>query len=217
MPRRPRGELRGAIHHVINRGNNRSTVFHEDADFRIFVELLSSTKARISIRLYAFVLMSNHFHLIAEPSDIDTLSRYMHRVLQRYALQHHRRNGTTGHLWQGRYKSFPIESDTHYLTVVQYVLRNPVRAGIVERAHDYPWTSLHCPELIDESPLPLPTDREHWLSEEENPEALGALRSAANRQFPFGTPQWTAETAHQLGIAARRAEKWGQVQFPRRK
>jgi putative transposase len=153
--------------------------------------------------------MSNHFHIVGEPRDIDTLSRCLHRVLHGYALSYHRRHGTTGHLWQGRYKSFPIEADEHYLSVIRYVLRNPVRARIVERVRDYPWTSLHHANLIDEWPLPGPQDREHWLSEGQSTGTLIALRRSINGQLPFGSPEWTAETAQQLGIRLRRRPKMG--------
>jgi REP-associated tyrosine transposase len=143
MPRIPRSDLQGTIFHVLNRGNARATVFHKDADYRAFINLLRIAKQRVPVKLYAFCILSNHFHAVVESGDVNTLSRFMHRWLNTHVRRYHRHYGTSGHIWQGRFKSFPIQCDEHFLTVARYVLRNPVRAMLV----------LHpCGVAMDESP-----------------------------------------------------------------
>jgi putative transposase len=199
MPRRPRGELRGAIHHVINRGNNRHKIFSEDRDFEHFINALRAAKALVPTRLYAFSIMSNHFHAIIEPQDIDTLSRFIHRWMTKHAKRHQRQSNRTGHIWQGRFRSFPIEHDDHFKTVVRYVLRNPVRAGIVERPQSYQWSSLRFPQIIDEWPTSNTTDASTWLDEPFSAGELGAIRASVNHQLPFGSEPWTARIAKATG------------------
>lgn len=200
MPRRPRGELRGEIHHILNRGNNRATIFHDEHDFAEFLTLLERLKHAYPTRIYAFCLMSNHFHAIAEPRDIDTMSAFMHQLMRGYTIRHHTRYETCGRLWQDRYKAFPIERDEHFLTAVRYVLRNPVRAKIVSHPRDYEWSSLAHANLIHDWPVERPSNFERFLGEPLPNDVLSSLRTSINRQIPFGSPRWVAKTSKQLGI-----------------
>ncbi len=200
MPRRPRGELRGEIHHVLNRGNNKQTVFHDDRDFEAFIRTIAESRSTQPVKLYAFTIMSNHFHALIRPPDLDTMSRFMHRVQRRATIRHHARYDFSGHLWQGRYKGFPVQDDSHFLTVTRYVLQNPVRAGIAGTPRDYPWNSLSHPELVDPWPVERPADFNGWLADSLNEDELRPLRHSTNRQFPFGSTSWTTKTATQLGI-----------------
>jgi putative transposase len=199
MPRRPRGELRGEIHHVLNRGNNRQAVFHDERDHREFIQAMRNAKARIPIEIYSFTTMSNHFHAVMRPRDIDTLSRFVHAWLSDHASKHNRRYDLPGHIWQGRFKAFPVAGDDHFLTVMKYVLQNPVRAGLVANARDYPWSSLNHRAITDPWPLPV-ADIDAWLGDPVDPRALESLRNSVNRQLPFGTTAWTKRTAAALGL-----------------
>ncbi len=131
---------------------------------------------------------------------MDSMSRFMHRAQRQATIHHHSRYDATGHLWQARYKGFPVQDDSHFLTVIRYVLQNPVRAGIVSTPQDYRWTSLSHPELIDPWPVERPIDFDAWLTEPLNEDELRALRHSTNRQFPFGSTSWMTKTASQLGI-----------------
>jgi putative transposase len=131
---------------------------------------------------------------------MDSMSRFMHRAQRQATIDHHRRHDATGHLWQGRYKGFPVQEDSHFLTVIRYVLQNPMRAGIVSTAREYRWNSLSHPELVDPWPVDRPADLDGWLTEPLNDGELRDLRHSTNRQFPFGSTSWIAKTATQLGI-----------------
>ncbi|MFO0778556.1 MAG: transposase [Nitrospira sp.] len=125
MPRIPRGHLAGHAFHVLNRGNGGSTVFHADGDYRAFLELLAAAKARHPIKILAFCLMPNHFHLVLQPIRDASLSPFMHWWMTSHVRRYHRFYRSHGHVWQGRFKSFPIQQDGHLLTVLRYVVRNP--------------------------------------------------------------------------------------------
>ena len=124
----------------------------------------------------------------------------MHRLQSRVTDAHHRRHDSSGHLWQGRYKAFPVQNDSHFLTVVRYVLQNPVRARLAGTPRDYPWTSLLYPDLVDTWPVEPPADFDAWLAEPLDDTQLKALRHSTNAQFPFGSTTWMSKTAAQLGI-----------------
>lgn len=202
MPRMPRGEGLGHIAHVLSRGNARATVFHGDGDYRAFLALLARAKARFAVQIFAFCLMPNHFHLVAQPSPDSTLSAFMQWWLTSHVRRYHRQYGSSGHVWQGRFKSFPIQQDAHLLTVMRYVLWNPLRAELAGSVRDWPWTSLHYPELTDAPPITLPTEWNRWLDEPLTEPELRALRGCVARHRPFGTSAWQATVADAAGLQA---------------
>lgn len=207
MPRTARASAGDVCYHVINRGNARARVFHDDADYRAFVALLGNASDRLPIRLLAYCLMPNHFHLVLWPFNDGDLSTWMRWLLTAHVRRHHRRHGTDGHLWQGRFKAFPIQQDEHLLTVLRYVERNPLRAKLVARAEDWPWSSLHRrlgrdDELLHAGPLPRPSDWRGWVNRPVGQVELDALRQCVNRGRPWGSPHWTRQTATKLGLEA---------------
>jgi putative transposase len=146
-------------HHVVMRGNDRRDVFHDVHDREYFLAILGEVKNEFGVRLYHYVLMTNHVHLILEPvTDLD-LSNMMHRVNLRYALHHKRKYGGVGHLWQDRYWSSVISNDAYLLTCGIYVELNPVRAGLVVRPAEFVWSSHRVyandefDPLVDDNPL----------------------------------------------------------------
>jgi len=141
MPRRARSIVAGGCYHVINRGNNRATVFHDAAEYAAFIGLLSDAQERTPVELFAACLMPNHFHLVVRPDGRHDIGRWIHWLLTTHSHRYHLRHETTGRVWQGPYKAFPIEQDGHLLTVLRYVERNAVRAGLVTRSRDWPWGS----------------------------------------------------------------------------
>ena len=204
MPRTARASVGGLCYHVLNRGNARAEVFHDEADYRGFLELLGAAGERVPMRVLGFCLMPNHFHLVLWPRAEGELSRYLQWLLTAHVRRYHRRYRSSGHVWQGRFKAFPIARDEHLLAVLRYVERNPLRAKLVRQAQNWPWSSLSAPRagFLHECPVPLPRN---WVARVNAPETeaeLAALRCSVNRGAPFGAPTWVRRAAARLGLEA---------------
>jgi len=141
MPREARLILDDSIFHIINRGNGRQEVFHDEEDFRKFLSILAYYKDKWRFKLYHFCLMPNHFHLLGEAGEAKLISKAMHDVTASYTRNHHLKHKTVGYLWQGRFKNMIIENDNYLLACGAYIERNPKRAGLVENLEDWPWSS----------------------------------------------------------------------------
>ena len=141
MARLPRLTVPGYAHHIIQRGNNRQAIFVDRADQEKLLALLAENTTRFRVALHAYVLMSNHFHLLATPSSADGLPQFMQAVGRSYVRWFNDRHGRSGTLWEGRYKSTLIQTDRYLLACMAYIDLNPVRAGMVAEARDYPWSS----------------------------------------------------------------------------
>jgi putative transposase len=146
MPRTSRAAQGGYCYHVLNRGNGRRTVFCDEDDYGFCAVLLRRACARVPVRVLSYCLMPNHFHVVLWPQADDDLALWMHWLLTSHVARHRKRYRTTGHVWQGRFKAFPIEEDEHLLTVLRYVERNPLRANLVSRAEDW--------RLVEPAPAP---------------------------------------------------------------
>ncbi len=205
MPRTARASAGGVVYHVLNRGNARQTVFHKPDDFAAFARLLGEANERVGMRLVAWCLMPNHFHLVAWPRRAGDLSRWMQWLSTAHVRRYHRHYHSSGHVWQGRFKAFPIEQDDHLATVLRYVERNALRANLVARAEDWPWSSL-APANTDDHPTlhagPAPRRRGWiaWVNKPQSPAELAALRQSVNRGTPFGRPRWQQRVARRLGL-----------------
>jgi putative transposase len=141
MARLPRLTLPGYPHHVIQRGNNRQAIFAVASDYQTMLDLLDENAKKFGVAIHAYVLMSNHFHLLVTPQTMDGLPQMMQAVGRRYVRYFndiHKRSGT---LWEGRYKSTLIQTEPYLLTCMAYIDLNPVRGGLVTQARDYPWSS----------------------------------------------------------------------------
>lgn len=200
MPRIPRGHLTGHAFHVLNRGNGGATVFHKDRDYTAFLDLLATAKAKHPVKVLAVCLMPNHFHLVLQPARDAALSPFMQWWMTSHVRRYHRHYHSHGHVWQGRFKSFPIQQDHHLLTVLRYVLCNPVRARLVEQAVEWPWSSLRFPQLLDPSPVAGPDDLTSWLDHPLLDQELATLRTCVHRQQPFGSARWQTRIATLLGL-----------------
>lgn len=141
MARLPRLTLPGHLHHVIQRGNNRQPIFQDGEDFEAMLGLLADNALRHGVAVHAYVLMDNHFHLLVTPSAPEALPQMMQAVGRRYVQYFNRRHGRTGTLWEGRYRSTVLQPDKYLLPCMVYLDLNPVRAGLVANAADYPWSS----------------------------------------------------------------------------
>ncbi len=141
MARLPRLSVPGYPHHVIQRGNNRQAIFSTPADYRLLLNLLDENTKKFDVAVHAYVLMSNHFHLLATPETQDGLPQMMQAVGRRYVRYFNDAQGRTGTLWEGRYKSTLIQTDRYLMACMAYIDLNPVRGGLVAQARDYPWSS----------------------------------------------------------------------------
>jgi putative transposase len=206
MPRTARASVGGYCYHVLNRGNGRAQVFHDADDNHAFVRLLQKACARLPMRLVGFCLMPNHFHLVVWPHGDRELGPWMQWLLTAHVHAYRKRYHGSGHVWQGRFKAFPIEQDEHLLTVLRYAERNPVRAGLVVRAEEWAWSSLQVwlqPPLLpwlDPGPVPRHPGWLDYVALPHTEAELAALRRSVARGAPYGSPGWVQQTATELGL-----------------
>ena len=206
MPRPTRSTPAGYCYHVLNRGNGRQQVFHKEADYAAFLRLIDEAHERRPLRLLAYCLMPNHFHLVLWPREDGDLSRWMQWLLTTHVRRYHEHYHTSGHVWQGRFKAFPVQEDEHLLTVLRYVERNPLRAGLTTGLLDWTWSSLAIhrqqerPAWYSSGPVPRGKD---WLKHVAEPQTdieLAALRRCVQRGSPYGSERWQTRTTSQLGL-----------------
>ncbi len=212
MPRIARAASGGVVQHVLNRGNGRMALFEKPADYRAFTALLAEAVDRFpGVRLCGWCLMPNHWHLVPWPSADGELPRFMHWLANAHVRRwrQHWHSVGQGHVYQGRYKAFPVQDDGHYLTLLRYVEANARRADLAGRAADWPWSSLRAAGLTTPGGRPLlspgPLDRPPgWAAAVDEPLAeptLAAARASVARGRPFGDADWVRHTADRLGLA----------------
>ncbi len=141
MARLPRLTLPGYPHHIIQRGNNRQAIFASTSDYQTLLDLLTENAKKFDVAIHAYVLMGNHFHLLATPQTQDGLPQMMQAVGRRYVRYFNDTQKRSGTLWEGRYKSTVIQTERYLLACMAYIDLNPVRAGLAIQARDYPWSS----------------------------------------------------------------------------
>ena len=210
MPRAPRTDVRNLVYHVLNRANARAPLFDDAADYQDFARLLAEERARTGMRLLAWCLMPNHWHLVLWPRSDGDLGRFVCRLTQRHTQARHARRGTRGqgHLYQGRYKAFLVQDDAHLVAVCRYVERNPLRAGLVASAADWPHGSLAqlrrrgAARLLDPWPFTRPVRWAEAVDRPETAQELETLRRSVQRGAPFGAAGWVAAMADRYGLAS---------------
>ena len=210
MPRQARVAPGGLVYHVLNRAVGRLPLLQKPEDYAAFERVLAEAHHRCPIRLLAYCLMPNHWHMVLWPREDGELTAFVRWLTHTHTMRWHAHYHTTGtgHLYQGRFKSFPVQTDGHFLTVCRYVERNALRANLVRRAEDWRWCSLWCRRSGDDGtrailadwPVDPPRD---WLRAVNRPQSkteLDAVRRAVLRNSPFGSPTWTTRTATRLGL-----------------
>ena len=176
MPSRPRKVSRTNVYHVMLRGVNRQRIFEEPADYERFLFYLASAKSTYGFKLLAYCLMNNHVHLLIKEMD-DPLSKIIRQVSAKYALWFNQKYDRCGHLFQDRFKSSPVESDSYFITVLIYIYQNPLKAELCTRSEDYRWSSrrlLGKSGMVDELELLTIVSIESIL-EKENEELIEKL------------------------------------------
>lgn len=182
-------------------------MFHKDADFTAFVDLFDAAHRRCCpMRILAYCLMPNHFHLVLWPHADGDVSRWMQWIQTTHVRRYHEHHHASGHVWQGRFKAFPIQEDDHLLAVLRYVERNPFRAGLVSGVMDWPWSSLPLhtatlrPAWYDRGPVPRGRDWPAAVAKPQTDAELVALRRSVERGVPFGGARWQKTTVANLGL-----------------
>jgi putative transposase len=198
----------GVVCHVLNRAVARAEIFSSAADYAVFEEQLAAACEAVPVRLLTFCLMPNHWHLVLWPQAEGDLSVFMHRLTMTHTMRWHHAHRTlgTGPLYQGRFKSFPVASDEHFLTVCRYVERNALRANLVSRAEDWRWSGLwhrlhpgRFGHLVD-WPIGPTEEWVSWVNRPHTAAELAALHTSVRGGLPFGSDEWRRATATRLGI-----------------
>jgi len=210
MGRVRRVDVGGIIYHVLNRANLRSRLFKRPADYRDFLAIVEESLARAPMRLLAYCLMPDHWHLVLYPRADGDLSKFLKRITLTHTQRYHSKTRTAGygHVYQGRYHSLPVESDRHFRALVRYVERNAKRAALVKKAGDWPWSSAYARLYGDEkqkkllSPWPLaePRHYQQWLNESQGKEEVENIRQAIKRSRPYGSEKWVLKTVAKFGL-----------------
>ena len=206
MARQPRFFVPGEAQHVIQRGNNRELIFAGESDYRFFLDCLIQAVRRHGVSVHAYVLMTNHLHLLATPANENSLPKVLQSVGRRYVQYFNHAYRRSGTLWEGRYRATIIDSEQYLLTCMRYIELNPVRAGIVEHPGEYPWSSFHanaqgaCDVLITPHELygrmgsselkRVMAYRALFRSQLSQPE-IREIRDATNRNWALGNDRFT--------------------------
>ena len=210
MGRVRRVDVGNMVYHALNRANFRSRLFKKDAHYEDFLAVAEESLKGVPMRLLAYCLMPNHWHLVLYPRADGGLSRFLQRITLTHTQRYHAQTRTVGygHVYQGRYKSLPVESDRHFLALVRYVERNAQRAQLVKRAEDWPWSSVHARLYGNEdqkrilSPWPVPEPRHYlqWLNQVQPQEEVEKIREAIKRSRPYGSEKWVSQAVARFGL-----------------
>jgi len=200
----------GLVYHALNRANARQPIFKKDEDYEAFERILAEAQEAVGMPILAYCLMPNHWHLILWPRRDGDLSNFM-RLLTLTHTQRwhaHRRSAGSGHLYQGRFKSFIVQADAHLLVACRYVERNALRAGLVERAEEWRWGSLwrykygdaKAKSLLSDWPVERPRNWAQWVNGADADAEVERLRQSVSRGSPFGGAAWVQRIAGRLGL-----------------
>jgi putative transposase len=198
----------GFVYHVLNRARMR--VFGKSKDYEAFEGILADAVQRVKMRLLAYCVMPNHWHLVVWPREDGDLSRFVGWLTLTHTQRWHahRHSVGSGHVYQGRYKSFLVESDEYLWTVCRYVERNALRAGLCTRAEQWRWSSLwrrvsgdaQAGEILSPWPIDVPEDWVRRVNRAESKRELDALRRCVNRGQPFGSESWVERMTRRFGL-----------------
>ncbi len=221
MPRRARLAIPGIPWHIIQRGNNRSVCFYAEADYQFYLHYLQEFALKFGCAIHAYVLMTNHVHLLLTPQHPDSASLLMKHLGQRYVQYINRTYQRSGTLWEGRFRSCLTQTEDYVLACYRYIELNPVRAGMVNQPQDYRWSSYHTNALAKASSLITPHEEYLRIATDEQSrltayralfkshldEAIvGQIRNATNGNFALGGERFQREIETTLGRRASRGQ-----------
>jgi len=218
MGRVRRVDVGGMIYHALNRANFRSRLFQKAAHYQDFLALLEESLKCVPMRILAYCLMPNHWHLVLYPRADGDLSKFLQRITLTPTQRYHSKTRTAGygHVYQGRYKSLLVESDRHFLTLVRYVERNAQRAALVKKAEDWPGSSVYArlygnakqKQLLSRWPVAEPKDYVPWLNHPQPKEEIENIRYALKRSRPYGSEPWVSEAVARFGLENTLRNPW---------
>jgi len=210
MGRSKRANDGGMVFHVLNRANARSTLFKKQGDYAAFEHVLCEALDYVDMRVLSYCLMPNHWHLVLWPRHNSDLSKFMRWLTLTHTQRWHAHYGSTGtgHLYQGRFKSFCVQNNPHFYKVCRYVERNALRANLVRRAEDWAWGSLwhrckrdaYAQQVLSGWPLSYPPNWLQIVNTPQNENEISDLRRSVNRGAPFGNLDWTAQIVKQMAL-----------------
>ena len=210
MSRTARVAPGGMVFHVINRGVGRNKLFLDDGDYDAFERVIQRTLEKRPMRILSYCLLPNHWHFVLWPENNGDLGRFMQCLTVTHVTRwqkHHNRVGF-GHVYQSRFKSFPVETDDYFYRVNRYVERNALRANLVARAEEWPYGSLWIRQfgtqeyraMLSDWPVPRPRKWLQYVNQPETDSELQVLRQSCARGTPYGSPDWVRKTVRKLGL-----------------
>ncbi|WP_372726039.1 transposase [Novipirellula sp.] len=210
MGRPKRADEAGGIYHALNRGNARADIFHKPEDYDAFERILADGLSLYPCQILAYQLMPNHWHFVLSPTQDGGMSNFLRWVSLTHTMRLHAHYGSAGegHIYQGRFKSFPMQDDEHFFTVCRYVERNALRANLVDRAEDWKWGSLARwlakpepePKLLSPWPIARLPNWSQRVNEPLTEDELKAIRWSVRRGSPYGDETWVESIARRLDL-----------------
>ncbi|MEL6896008.1 MAG: transposase [Planctomycetota bacterium] len=210
MPRPKRCDEANVIYHALNRGNARGTIFHKREDYEAFERIVHEGLQRYPCQILAYQLMPNHWHFVLRPTENGGMSNFLRWVSVTHTMRYHAHYHSSGegHVYQGRFKSFPVQDDEHFFTLCRYVERNALRAGLCDRAEDWEFGSLHRwvhrperePKILSTWPINRLPNWVQRVNEALLDSEREAIQRCSQRGSPFGSEEWTELTARRFGL-----------------
>ncbi|MFA6515082.1 MAG: transposase [Candidatus Paceibacterota bacterium] len=210
MPRIKRINVGGYIYHVLNRANARVQIFDNKEDYKLFENILEEAIKKFNVKILAYCIMPNHWHMVLYPENEGDLSMFMGWLTNTHTRRWHTKKGTVGqgHLYQGRYKSFICQDDNHFLTLVKYVEQNAMKANLVKKAEDWEWSSvwrrengtIKQKEILSAWPVFRPKDYLSWLNTILPQEKGEIIEKSIIKSIPFGEDVWVNNTVKKFGL-----------------
>jgi putative transposase len=210
MPRSARQTPGGYVYHALNRATARLKLFRKAADYAAFLGVLDEALERHPIRVLGYCIMPTHWHMVLWPATDRELTAFLRWLTLTHSVRWHKHyhSSGSGHVYQNRFKAFAVAEDDHLLTVLRYVERNPLRAGLVRRAEDWPWSSLACrlaggevaQKRLHPGPVPLTAEWPRWVNKPQTEAELEALRLSVARGRPYGADAWVEDVVESLGL-----------------
>ncbi len=213
MPRRPMSGTGGLVFHVMNRGARRLQLFDHDRDYEVFLQAFADAQDRAPVDVFAYCLMPNHFHMVVRPREDGQLAEFMRLGTGTHSVRWHWQRGSQGGgcVYQGRYRAFPIQTNSYFLNACSYVEGNALRAALVNRAEEWQWSSLsarcrNCHIVpLSEWPIVRPDNWMGLVNDRHSDSELTEIRRSLLRNRPLGDANWSQAVATSLGLPTGRS------------
>jgi len=212
----------GLVYHVLNRANGRLRIFNKDLDFLAFEKILAEGIERYSMRLCSYCIMSNHWHMLLWPEDDESMPAFMHWVTMTHTKRWHAAHGTTGigHVYQDRYKSFPVQINRRYFNAMRYVEANPLTAKLVTDAADWKWSSYarrndpSRPFNLSDGPMQFPGNWAEFVAQPFIEQEAADFKNCIKRGSPYGEKEWVEKTAEELNLQSTLIKRGRPRKYP---